>query len=128
MTKTKQKLNKESMKSKKTLEQLISEVMEELKPRVLKPTRKEEERFWEVKSMLVEELWQEMKEPLRQSLIKIAKATAEVGRMKPIKEKDKIPLPRVRQYMFSTDRQDGFNQAVQEQQQKLKEFLGDVSD
>ena len=66
-----------------------------------------------------------------QSLIKIAKATAEAGR---VEEKNDIAqLIADTEGSFNPTEMDeglkrGFNQAVQEQQQKLKKFLGEYYD
>lgn len=115
------------MTKKQTLQNLIEGVMGELKKGFI--------------HRIDGETYNDLVDFIRNNLIKIAKATAEAGR---VEEKDlddvefnlekyltgrkwsEITSGKIKDIIYSAGQKSGFNQAIQEQQQKLKEFFGEL--
>lgn len=98
------------MTKQKTLKQLIDEVIEEYAGRINQLGDNELWKF--VRS-------EEMFNFFRQSLLKIAVATAEAGRGK------KKTTEGLKEHGVLWERRWAFNTAIDEQQQKLKAFMGE---
>ena len=103
-------------KQKKTIKELIDEIMREFDKEFGEQTE-----VWSPSGSI----GRRIKDFLRQSLFKIAKATAEAGKIE-LKEKDEINSSfSNRALKFS----DGWNEArkriTEKYQQQLKQFLGD---
>lgn len=112
-----------------TLQNLIDEVMEEFDKEF-----GEVDSFGEIYYPSLSAHPEKVLKFLRQSLLKIAQATAGAGRIE--KEEDEYECSGSNTHLaycggcqsYNQEYKDGFNQAVQEQQQKLKEFLGEYYD
>lgn len=132
------------MTKQKTLKQLVEEVMKELSEKALLPSDRRDilESVLEGKKLKgTRRVWisaEPLFEEIKNALFKIAKATAEAGR---VEEKDlddvefnlekyltgrkwsEITSGKIKDIIYSAGQKSGFNQAIQEQQQKLKSFL-----
>jgi len=120
------------MTKQKNLKQLIDEVMEEF-DEIFSPVEREGQVYYHFHP----EIGDELKDFLHQFLIKIAKATAEAGKLREYDNTIEIPVdPEQKsgenriaiESQLRSRYRGGFNQAVQEQQQKLKEFMGEYYD
>jgi hypothetical protein len=95
------------MRNQKTLKQLIDEVIKEFEKRFSNDSQEAKQRFKEREYLANSE--EEIHDFLRQSLIGIAKITAKTGSVEP--------------HWLDEDYWAGYNDAIQERQQKLKEFF-----